>query len=44
MTKDKHLDEDLFKLFLKSGLYKEYAQKMLKPEQIDDVDIEQYLN
>jgi len=44
MVKDRHLDEDLFKLFLKSGLYKEYAKIMLKPEQIDDVDIEQYLN
>jgi hypothetical protein len=43
MVKDKHLDEDLFKLFLSSGIYKEYAQLNLKPDQIDEVDIEQYL-
>jgi len=43
MVKDKHLDEDLFKLFLKSGIYKEYAKLNLKPEQIDEVDIEQYI-
>ncbi|MEA3315749.1 MAG: HD domain-containing phosphohydrolase [Campylobacterota bacterium] len=43
MVKDKHIDEDLFKLFLKSGIYKDYADKYLKKEQIDEVDIEQYL-
>jgi len=43
MVKDQHLDGDIFKLFLKSGIYKEYAQKHLKPEQIDDVDISLYL-
>ena len=43
MVKDQHLDGDIFRLFLKSGIYLEYAKKYLKPEQIDDVDIEQYL-
>jgi len=43
MVKDKHLDKDIFELFLKSGIYKEYAKKYLKPEQIDDVDISQYI-
>jgi HD-GYP domain-containing protein (c-di-GMP phosphodiesterase class II) len=43
MVKDKHLDEDLFKLFLSSGVYKEYALKRLKKEQIDEVDISIYL-
>ncbi|MEA1917928.1 MAG: HD domain-containing phosphohydrolase [Campylobacterota bacterium] len=43
MVKDKHLDEDLFKLFLTSGMYKEYAVANLKPEQIDEVDISQYI-
>ncbi len=43
MVKDQHLDKDIFKLFLSSGLYKEYATKYLKPEQIDEVDISQYL-
>ena len=43
MIKDKHIDEDLFKLFLKTGLHVEYAKKYLKEEQIDEVDLEQYL-
>ena len=43
MVKDQHLDEDIFKLFLSSGIYKEYAIKYLKPEQIDEVNISQYL-
>jgi len=44
MVKDQHLDADIFKLFLKSGIYKTYALKYLKPEQIDEVDTEQYLS
>ncbi|MCK5111516.1 MAG: hypothetical protein KAQ94_08340 [Arcobacteraceae bacterium] len=43
MVKDQHLDADLFKLFLSSGVYKEYATKYLKPEQIDEVDVSTYL-
>jgi len=43
MVKDQHLDSDIFKLFLTSGIYKEYAKKYLLPDQIDEVDIEQYL-
>jgi len=43
MVKDKHIDEDLFKLFLSTGLYKKYADQHLMPKQIDDVDISQYL-
>ena len=43
MVKDQELDEDLFKLFLTSGVYKTYAKSNLLPEQIDEVDIEQYL-
>ena len=39
-----HIDADLFKLFLKSGVYLEYAYKFMKPEQIDEVDIEQFMN
>ncbi|MGB0669954.1 MAG: HD domain-containing phosphohydrolase [Rhodospirillales bacterium] len=38
MVKDKHIDPDLFRLFVKSGAYKRYAADFLKPEQIDDVD------
>ena len=43
MVKDQHLDADIFKLFLSSGVYKVYADKYLKPEQIDEVDISKYL-
>lgn len=39
MVKDQHIDPDLFKLFLESGVYKEYAKQNLKPEQIDEVDV-----
>jgi len=43
MAKDGHLDKDLFKLFLKSNIHMIYAKNRLKPEQIDNVDIEPYL-
>jgi len=43
MVKDQHIDADLFELFLRSGVWLEYAQKYLKPDQIDDVRIEDYL-
>jgi HD-GYP domain-containing protein (c-di-GMP phosphodiesterase class II) len=38
MVKDKHIDPDLFRLFVTSGVYKQYAAEFLKPEQIDEVD------
>lgn len=43
MKKDQHIDGELFDIFLQSGVYKEYAEKHLKKEQIDDVDINAYL-
>ena len=43
MSKDRHIDSDLFKLFLSSGIYLKYAHQYLKPEQIDNVDISVYL-
>jgi HD-GYP domain-containing protein (c-di-GMP phosphodiesterase class II) len=43
MKKDQHIDPDLFELFLKSGVYKEYADKFLMESQIDEVDISQFL-
>lgn len=43
MVKDNHLDADLFKLFLESGVYMTYAEKFLAPEQIDEVRIEDYI-
>ncbi len=43
MKKDAHIDADLFQLFLTSGVYKTYAERFLQPEQLDEVDIEPYL-
>jgi len=43
MKKDRHIDPDLFELFLTSGVYKDYAAQFLTPDQIDEVDISQYL-
>ncbi len=43
MQKDAHIDPDLFALFLRSGVYLDYAERFMRPEQIDEVDIERYL-
>ncbi len=43
MRNDQHIDAELFELFLRSGVYRKYAEAFLAPEQIDDVDIENYL-
>lgn len=43
MVKDQHLDADIFKLFLESGIYLEYGKKYLNKEQIDEVNISDYL-
>lgn len=43
MRDNQHIDPDLFDLFLESGTYLQYAQQFLAPEQIDEVDIKQYL-
>ena len=44
MVKDQHIDPDLFRLLLESGIYKDYAERFLKPEQMDEVDLSQYLD
>ena len=43
MKKDRHIDPDLFDLFLSSGVYLRYAERYCAPEQIDRVDIAPYL-
>jgi len=43
MVKDQHIDPDLFDLFLRSGVWKTYAENFLLPAQIDPVNIEDYL-
>jgi HD-GYP domain-containing protein (c-di-GMP phosphodiesterase class II) len=35
MKETQHIDPDLFDVFIKHGIYKEYARKYLSPEQID---------
>ncbi len=44
MKKDQHIDPELFDLFLRSGVYREYAERFMKPEQIDSVDIAAYID
>ncbi|MBF0324918.1 MAG: GAF domain-containing protein [Alphaproteobacteria bacterium] len=41
--KDGHIDADLFDLFLTSGVYRDYAERFLLPEQIDEVEIEKFI-
>jgi len=43
MVKDQHIDPELWQLFLTSGVWKDYAEHYLRPEQIDNVDIAGYL-
>jgi HD-GYP domain-containing protein (c-di-GMP phosphodiesterase class II) len=43
MCKDQHIDPELFELFLTSGVWRRYGEQYLKPEQIDEVDISQYV-
>jgi HD-GYP domain-containing protein (c-di-GMP phosphodiesterase class II) len=40
MKRDGHIDPELFELFLRAGVYREYAKAHLRAEQIDEVDIE----
>jgi HD domain-containing protein len=43
MSREDHIDPDLFALFLTSGVYRRYAEAFLLPEQVDEVDISHYL-
>ena len=43
MRASAHIDAGLFELFLRAGVYREYAERFLAPEQIDAVRIEDYL-
>lgn len=43
MRKDRHIDPDLFALFLRSGIYLDYAKRFLQPSQLDEIDISRYL-
>jgi hypothetical protein len=39
MCKDQHIDTVVFRYFLQSGLWQEFAQRFMRPEQIDVVDV-----
>ena len=43
MSQEQHIDPELFELFLSAGVYQQYAERFLRPEQIDAVRIEDYL-
>ena len=38
MKKDYEIDQDLFEIFVKEGVYKKYANKYLGDDQLDEVD------
>ena len=44
MALQQDVDMDIFKLFLNSGIYLQYANKFLDKKQIDTVDIGQYID
>lgn len=43
MARDQHIDAQLFRLFLTSGVYRTYGEKFLHRDQLDEVDIQPYL-
>jgi hypothetical protein len=44
MRNDYHIDEELFEIFVKEGVYKEYAMKYLAENQLDEVEESTILN
>lgn len=38
MCVDGHIDPDLFRVFVERGVYREYGERFLLPEQLDEVD------
>jgi HD-GYP domain-containing protein (c-di-GMP phosphodiesterase class II) len=44
MRDNAHIDPEIFDLFLKSGVYLQYAERFMQPEQIDAVPIENYMS
>lgn len=43
MVLDDHVDREVFELFLRTGVYRQYAERFLPAKQIDEVDISKYL-
>jgi len=44
MSREGHLDPDLFRYFVGSRVWLDYARTFMRPEQIDEVDVESLLN
>ena len=44
MVEEQHIDRDVFRLFLRSGTYLDYARAYLQPAQVDNVDTRRYLS
>ena len=42
MARARHIDAELFELFLTSGVYRQYAERFLEAAQIDEVDVAAY--
>lgn len=38
MSRDHHIDHELFELFITAGVYRDYATRFLLPEQLDPID------
>jgi len=43
MARGNHLDPQLFEVFIRERLYLLYAERYLRPEQIDNIDEDDYL-
>jgi HD-GYP domain-containing protein (c-di-GMP phosphodiesterase class II) len=43
MVEDEHIDRDCFELFVRNGVYMDYAHRFLDPSQIDEVDVSKYV-
>jgi HD-GYP domain-containing protein (c-di-GMP phosphodiesterase class II) len=42
MRDERHIDPEIFELFLRAGVYRDFAARHLAPGQIDPVDIADY--
>ena len=38
-----HLDPDVYEVFIKSGVYMEYAKEYMEPNQLDEFNPEEFL-
>jgi HD-GYP domain-containing protein (c-di-GMP phosphodiesterase class II) len=43
MAKNQQIDESLFRLLLTSGTYRKYAEALLHRQQVDDINVDQFI-